>query len=224
MRNIFVIIAVVLLALAVGIEAASSATQTLGITQEVVGIAIPVLVAVDGALLLRFGLTAFGSIVSGAVQGKIDGAITLITGIVLVLVGIMAALGALGLLGLMLGLLLAVPFGTAIYLGMFGGFAHLAASSLLSFTMLLKAGAMVSFVLWNLHVLRSKSTVLLALTCLLMTGLVSLLHGIVPGILVSITDAIAAIIVGIVSVIWGVVLALVGIPGTLRAIKSFVPT
>jgi hypothetical protein len=110
-----------------------------------------------------------------------------------------------------------------VYIGLFGSFASGTATALLSLAMLLKLGAMACFVVWNLHVLRSKSTVLLALTSLLMTALISLLHGIVPGVLASITDAIAAIIVGIASIIWGIVLAIFGVPAVFRALRSVVP-
>lgn len=223
MRKLLAGLSVFVLLLAVGVEAGSASTQALGMTRDAPGIAIPVLVAVDVALLLRFALTTFGTLISGAIQGKVDGLATLIAGILLIVFGLASALAAFGLLMLMLGLVMAVPFGTLVYIGLFGSFASGTATALLSLAMLLKLGAMACFVVWNLHVLRSKSTVLLALTSLLMTALISLLHGIVPGVLASITDAIAAIIVGIASIIWGIVLAIFGVPAVFRALRSVVP-
>jgi hypothetical protein len=223
MKRNLAILAVVALLLAALVEAGSAATRALGVTRDPPGIAILALVAIDIALLLRFALTTFGTLVSGSLQGKIDGLATLIAGVLLVLFGITTALGALALLMLMVGLVLAPPFGTAFYMAAFGSFATGAASTLLSLAMLLKLGAMVAFVVWNIHVLRSKSTVLLAITSLLLSALVSLLHGIVPRFLVSITDAIAAIIIGIVCIVWGIVLAIFGVPAVFRAARTLVP-
>ena len=223
MKQPLAVMAVVLSLLAALIEAGSGAAQSLGITRDPPGIAILTLVAIDAALLLRFGLTAFGSLVSGSLQGKIDGLATAIAGILLVLFGIATALTAFAMLMLMVGLVLATPFGTLIYMGLFGSFATGTASVLLSLAMVLKLGGMAAFVVWNIHVLRSKSTVLLALTSLLLSGLISLLHGLVPTFLVSITDAIAAIIIGIVCVIWGVVLAIFGVPAVFRAARTLAP-
>ena len=223
MKQPLAVIAVILLLLAAVVEAGSGAASSLGITSNPPGIAILALVAIDTALLLRFGLTTFGTLVSGSLQGKIDGLATAIAGILLVLFGIATALAAFAMLMMMLGLVLAMPFGTLIYMGLFGSFATGAASALLSVAMLLKLGAMAAFVVWNIHVLRSKSTVLLALTSLLLSGLVSLLHGLVPGFLVSITDAIAAIIIGVVCIVWGVVLAIFGVPAVFRAARTLAP-
>ena len=223
MKQPLAVIAVVLLLLAVLVEAGSGAAHSLGITSDPPGIAISTLVAIDMALLLRFGLTTFGTLVSGSLQGKIDGIATLVAGILLVLFGIATALAAIAKLMLMLGLVLAVPFGTAIYMGLFGSFATGAASVLISLAMLLELGAIAAFVVWNIHVLRSKSTVLLALTSLLLHGLVSFLHGLVPTFLVSITDAIAAIVIGIVCIVWGIVLAVFGVPAVFRAARTLAP-
>jgi hypothetical protein len=223
MKRPLAILAVVALLLAALVEAGSAATRALGVTRDAPGIAIIALVAIDIALLLRFALTTFGTLVSGSLQGKIDGLATLIAGILLVLFGITTALAALALLMLMVGLVLAPPFGTAFYMVAFGSFATGAASTLLSLAMLLKLGGMAAFVAWNIHVLCSKSTVLLALTSLLLSAVVSLLHGLVPRFLVSITDAIAAIIIGIVCIVWGIVLAIFGVPAVVRAARTLVP-
>jgi hypothetical protein len=223
MKKLLAAAAVLGLLLAALIEAGSAAAPSLGIGSEPPGIAIFALVGLDVALLLRFALTSFGSLVSGSLQGKVDGLVTLVAGILLVLFGITTALSALALLMLMLGLVLAAPFGTLIYMGLFGSFATGTASALLSLALLLELASMAAFTLWNLHVLRSKSTVLLALTSLLLTAGVSLLHGIVPSFLVSITDAIAAIIIGVAGVVWGVVLALFGVPAVFRAARTLVP-
>jgi len=52
---------------------------------------------------------------------------------------------------------------------------------------------------------------------------VTFLHGMVPGILVSITDDIAAIVLAIVAIIWAIVLLVGSIPAVVKAVRSTVP-
>ena len=94
MRKVLVILSLVMLIIAVAVESGSgwigealSHWRGQG-TPDPTGIAIPIAVAIDIALLSRIGLTAFGDVVSGFWQGKLDGLITFIVGIVLVFAGI----------------------------------------------------------------------------------------------------------------------------------------
>src|SRR5205823_3915511 len=89
----------------------------------------------------------------------------------------------------------------------------------LSLIMLLKLGFSGSLVLAQQRFLESKRLVLLILTSLLGNVIVSFLHGIVPGLLVSITDAIAAIIIGIVAVIWGIILLIGSIISIIKIVR-----
>jgi hypothetical protein len=228
MRKVFVVLSLVFLIVAVAVESGASWIGELlsrlrdeG-TPEPIGMAIPIAVAIDIALLSRIGLTAFGNVVSGFWQGKLDGIVTFIVGLILLISGIAAALAALGVLMLMLGLFFSVPFGTAIYMAIFGGFGRAEAAAVLSLVMVFKITSLVLFVIWNLRVVKSLGIVLLAATSLIMTALIGLLHGIVPGPLVSITDAIGAIIVGIVSLIWGIVLLILGLIAFINAIRASV--
>ena len=123
---------------------------------------------------------------------------------------------------LMLGLFFSVPFGTAIYMAIFGAFARAEASGLLSLVMIFKIASLVLFVLWNVRVVKSVGLVLLAASSLIVTALISLLHGIVPGPLVSITDAIGAIVVGIVTIVWGIALLILGLIAFINAIRATV--
>jgi hypothetical protein len=59
---------------------------------------------------------------------------------------------------------------------------------------------------------------LMVLTSFLAILIISFLHGLVPIILVSITDMIAAIIIGIIAVIWAIVLLIGGIVGLVKAV------
>lgn len=228
MRKVFVILSLVFLVIAVAVESGASwigewlsQLRREG-TPEPVGMAIPIAVAIDAALLSRIGLTAFGNVISGFWQGKLDGLVTFVVGVILVISGFRAIVVALGLLMLMLGLFFSVPFGTAVYMALFGGFGRAEAAAVLSLVMTLKIISLVLFVVWNVRVVKSLGIVLLAATSLIMTALIGLLHGIVPGPLVSITDAIGAIVVGIVSLIWGIVLLILGLIAFINGIRATV--
>ncbi len=139
-------------------------------------------------------------------QGKVQGVVTLIFSIIVILLGIGLIFGALALLILMISLLLSVPFGTLVYLIVWGFFNTGGASAALALIMALKILFVIALIIAQQRFLQNKGLVLLVLTSLVASIIVSFLHGIVPFFLVSITDAVAAIIVGILAVIWAVVL------------------
>lgn len=170
------------------------------------GLGIPYLALLDGLLLLTLGLMGASLIIPERVHGRVQGLATLIGAIVALLAGLAMLLAAIGLLFLMVGLFTAVPFGTIAYLAVWGFFNRAGASGTLGLLMLLKVVAAVCLVLAHQRFLQNKGLVLLVLTSLLANALVSFLHGFVPIVLVSITDALGAIIVAILALIWAVVL------------------
>ena len=183
------------------------------------GLGIPYLALLDGLLLLTLGLMGASLLIPERVHGRVQGLVTLIGAIVALLAGLVMLLAAFALLLLMVGLLTAVPFGTIAYLAVWGFFNRGGASGTLGLLMLLKVVAAVCLVLAHQRFLQNKGLVLLVLTSLLANALISILHGWVPIILVSITDALSAIIVAILGLIWAVVLlvgALVSIVKVLR--------
>ena len=64
-----------------------------------------------------------------------------------------------------------------------------------------------------------KGLVLLLLSSLLANLVVSLLHAIVPGFLVSITDVVAAIIIGIIAIIWALSKLIGAIPASIKGLR-----
>lgn len=118
----------------------------------------------------------------------------------------------------MVALLLAVPFGTIAYLAMFGSFDRSGATVALSLIMTLKLFFAGCLVLAHQRFLENKGLVLLILTSLLATLVIGFLQGLVPGILVSITDAIAAIVVGILALLWAIWFLLRSIPSIVKAV------
>jgi hypothetical protein len=122
----------------------------------------------------------------------------------------------------MVALFFAFPFGTIAYLAIWGFFPRGGAAALLSSLMFLKlvcAGALVAA---HQRFLQNKGLILLMLTSLVATLVVAFLHGLVPGILVSITDGIGAIIVSIVAIIWAVILLIGSVPAVVKAFRSTV--
>ena len=183
------------------------------------GMGIPYLALVDGLLLLTLALMGASLLIPERVHGRVQGLATLIGAGVALLTGIGLLFAAIGLLITMVSLLAAVPFGTIAYLAVWGFFNRGGAAGTLGLLMTFKLAAGVCLVLAHQRFLQNKGLVLLFLTSLLANAVVSFLHGLVPGILVSITDAVGAIIVSILGLIWAVLLlvgALVSIVKVLR--------
>lgn len=126
---------------------------------------------------------------------------------------------AVGLLMLMVSLLMAVPFGTAIYFATYGTFDTGGARITLGMLMSLKLGFAACLLFAHQRFLQNKGLVLLILTSLLGNVIVSFLHGFVSGPLVSITDDIGAIIVAILAAIWALVFLLGSIPAIVKALR-----
>ncbi|WNG61044.1 hypothetical protein F0U59_44800 [Archangium gephyra] len=183
------------------------------------GLGIPYLALVDGLLLLTLGLMGASLLIPERVHGQVQGVVSLVGAIVALLSGIAMLVGAIGLLLLMVSLFTAVPFGTIAYLAIWGFFNRGGASATLGLLMAFKVAAGVCLVLAQPRFLQNKGLVLLFLTSLVAGALLSILHGWVPIILVSITDAVGAIIVAILGLIWAVVLFIGALVSILRVLK-----
>ena len=91
---------------------------------------------------------------------------------------------------------------------------------LLSLLMFLKLVFAVFLLLAQPRFVQNKGLVLLTLTSLVCNIVAAFLQGIVPIILVSITDALAAIVFAIVAIVWAIVLLIGSIPGIVRALQT----
>lgn len=183
------------------------------------GLGIPYLALLDGLVLFTILLIGVSLIIPERVHGRVQGIITLVVSLLVLLGAIMMIIYALSLLILMVSLLMAVPFGTAIYMATFADFDLTASRSTLSLLMMLKLGFAVCLVLAHQRFLENKGLVLIILSSLLATVIVSFLHGLFPGFLVSITDDIAAIVVAILAAIWAVVFLIGSIPAVIKALR-----
>lgn len=181
------------------------------------GLAIAYLALID---VIAFGtavLMGAGILFSAKLHAKLQGIITLIGAIILILAAIVLVFIAIAKLILMVTLLLAFPFGTIAYLILWGSFPRGEAATVLSLIMFLKCVGIGCLIAAQQRFVQNKGLVALMITSLLGNVVAVFLHGLVPGILVSITDALAGIVFAIVAIVWAIILLVLSIPAIVRA-------
>lgn len=182
------------------------AAPFLGCSGGAVGWGIPCLALIDAQLVFTALLMAAPLVFPERLTGRVQGGATLIVCLLLVFACLAAGAAAIGLLMLLIGLLLAPPFGPLAYAALgYASFPTAAAGATLALLMTGKLISSGSLVFAHPRFLENRGLVLLIATSLLATIVVSFLHGFVPGFLVSVTDLIAAIIAVILAGIWAVV-------------------
>lgn len=188
------------------------------------GRGIGYLALVDVIMLYTVLLMGIGLLLPDRLHGRLQGILTLIGSIVLIIVSFVLAIIALVELLIMVALLFATPFGTIAYLALWGFFPRSDAAVLLSLLMFLKIVFAVTLVLAQQRFLQNKGLVLIILTSLLCNVILAFLHGLVPIILVSIVDDLAAIVFGVIAIIWGLILLIGSIPAVVKAIRVSLST
>lgn len=241
LRKPFLILALLVIVLVVLVEAgssfmvggadASSSLQAgagdLGVDMGAVsgvsqppGRGISYLALIDIILLYTTLLFTISLVLSKRFQGKVQGVVTLIFSILLILASLVLLLIAFIELMLMVTLFLAFPFGTLAYLVLWGFFPVGESAALLALLMTLKLIFAVLLILAHQRFLQNKGLVLMVLTSLLCNIILAFLHGFLPRILVSILDDVGAIIFAIVAIIWGLVLLIGSIPSIWKAVRT----
>lgn len=183
------------------------------------GIAIPYMALVDGIALFTVVLIGLSLVIPARIQGRVQGVLTLIFSILIIIAAIGMILAAIALLITMVAMLLAIPFGTIVYLILFGSFDTSSALAILSLLMFLKFGFVVCLLLAQQRFVTNVGLVLIVVTALAATIAVGFLHSLVPGFLVSITDAIGGIVVGVCAAIWAIVLLVGSIGSVIKAAR-----
>jgi len=225
MRKPFFIVALIVIFLTVLIELGSMAILGLPpspaaskLDVSPTGKAIPAMAFLDGLVFYATLIIGIALIIPERVQSKIQGIVTLIFAILLILACIIVVFANLKLLILMVSLLMSVPFGTITYFAIWANFDTGGARIALSLIMTLKIIFAVCLVLAHQRFLQNKGLVLIIVTSLVSNLIIGFLHGLVPGFLVSITDDIAAIIVCILAIIWAVIYLIGGVVSVIKAI------
>ena len=219
LRRPFLIAALILAILVLIIELGTGfATGVLGL-EDPPGLGIAYMALVDAILVFTLAQMTISLVVPERVTGRVQGCATLILAIVILLASIILIFVAITLLFLMIGLI-ASFFGAAIYLAVFGDFPRGAAAVLLSLLMTLKIIIAICLVIAHQRYLTNKGLVALIITTLVLNLVTAFLHDFPPGILVSITDAVAAIITAILAIIWGILLLIGAIVAIVRVIQA----
>lgn len=170
------------------------------------GIAIPYLALIDGVLAYNLGLMAVGLLLPDHFEGKVQGIVTLVLAFFFTLGALALTLLALVKLIVMVSLFFAAPFGTIAYLAVWGTFDTGGAAAVLSFLMLLNLAAAAGLPIAHQGFLKNKGLIAIVASVLLCIVIVVFLHGLVPFVMVSITDALAAVIIGVIAIVWGIVI------------------
>lgn len=184
--------------------------------------AVRSLAFVDAVTLLTILLIAASQFVPAATMAKVQGAITLLFAILLLVAAVVFVIPVIAQLYVMLGLLFAVPFGTLIYVFTYGSFDRGSAMMLLPWLFSMKVAFGISLVVNSERYLENAGLVLAVLSTMLASIVVSLLYGLVPGILLSVADAIAAILIVALAVVWIIALAAGAILSLVLLLRSVV--
>ncbi len=183
------------------------------------GWGIPALAMLDCFLVMLVTLFLFALIIPGRIQSRIQGIVSLIVSIVVLIWAFLQGMAAFILLLLMFGLFVAVPFGTLAYLAIWGFFDTGGAGATLAVLLVLKIACGVLLVIAHQRFLLNKGLIALLLTSIVGTVLLSFLHGLVPGVMVSIIDALGAVIIAILAAIWAVILLIGSIVAILKSLR-----
>lgn len=183
------------------------------------GYGIPYMRFVDGLLLTTLALMAATLVIGERFQGRLQGIVTLLIALTLLGLSFRGILVALVELIIMLVLLAALPFGPAIYYGLYGNFDLSTARLLLGLTWFLKLILVACLVLAQRRFPTQIGLLLLLVTSIVLNIVVTFLHGLVPGPLVSVTDAIGGIVVGIIGLIWTIVFLILSVVAVIRALR-----
>jgi hypothetical protein len=183
------------------------------------GVGIPYLALLDLVVAFSAGLIGLSLVLKQSTQARVQGCATLIFSLLLLLAGIVLLIVAISLLLFMLGLLASPPFGTITYIALFAFFNKGGALITLTLLLFLKLGFGGSLLAAQQGFLKNKGLVLIVATSIVANIIVMLLHGLVPGFLASVTDAIAAIVVAVLALLWTIFLLFGSIFSVLRAVK-----
>lgn len=211
--------------LIIGASVSGGSALALGIAQGDArpGLGLAALCFFDILLIYSYVMLGLEVVGLGAISGRLQWLAALIVSILGILAGIALVTAAIALLNVMIALLLAVPFGTIVYMALYGFFDTDASRMILGMIMTIKIAGVVMIVLAAPTIFNNKGLVVLTATSVGFTFGLSFLHGFVPNPLVSIVDAIAAIVFGIVATIWMVLLLIGGVVSLLRFLRGLVP-
>ncbi|MDH6236129.1 hypothetical protein [Cryobacterium sp. CG_9.6] len=188
--------------------------------QEPPGSGIAFLALIDGLLLFTVGMLGLSLVLPLRIYGRIQGLVTLIVTFLWIILCFLLVILALVQLFLMIGLLVAVPFGTIAYVALWGSFPTGAAAAVLGVLLVLKIAFGVLLVVAQPRFLRVTGLVVLVLLSVVLQLVLGLIHGFLPGVVVAIGDQFWAIITGVVALVWALIMLIGAIPAIINAIRA----
>jgi hypothetical protein len=181
------------------------------------------LMFVDGILLFTLALMGISLLAKQIeiehIHARLQGIVTLIFCILLILYALPWLLVVLAKLMMMVAMLLSFPFGTLAYLIIFGSFPRAEMNAVISLLFTLRMIFAVLLVLAHQGFLKNIWLIIYVVAAFVASLIVSFLYNLVPGILVSITDAIAAIVVAVIGIVLALLLAISAILAIVAALK-----
>lgn len=183
------------------------------------GAGIGFLAFLDGLLLFTVVMLGLSLMINLRTYGRIQGIVTLVVTFLWVVGAFFTAMAALAKLFLMFGLLVATPFGTIAYLALWGSFPVSEAAAILGLILLLKIVFVVLLVLSQPAFLKIVGLVVLLVLSVLLQLVLGLIHGFVPGPLVSIGDQFWALVTVVVALVWALVMLIGSIPAIVNAVR-----
>lgn len=188
------------------------------------GNGIGYLALVDGFLLFSVVMLGISMLVSQRAYGRLQGIVTLVMSLAWLVLCLAMALAALTLLLVMVGLLLAPPFGTIAYIAAWGFFPTSRAAAVLALLLVLKLVFVACLVLAQQRFLQVKWLMAhIAVSFLLQLGL-GLVHAMLPRLVVSIGDQLWALLTAVVALVGTLVTLVLSIPAVVNAIRVSAPS
>ncbi len=184
------------------------------------GLAASSLLSVDILLFVTILLLSLPLIMSADALCRVQGIIYLITGIIMIVLSYITILKAIVSLVLMISLLMAIPFGTIIYMILFAFFDTSKAALIIHTLFSLKMACAICLIIASEFFIANIGLILIIATSFVTMIIVNVLHSFPPTFLVAITDSIAAIIVSIVAIIWAIILIISGLINIIKALKT----
>jgi hypothetical protein len=182
------------------------------------GRAIPAMAVLDGLVLFTVLLMGAPMFIPERIFAKMQGVATLVVSLLALTGSIAGIVLTFFLVILMVALFTAFPFGTIVYLIIYGFFDRTGANVTLSLLIVLKVAFAACLILAHQRFIQNKGLVLIVLTSLAANIIISFSYAMVPVPLVSITDGIATIIVFVLVVLWAAFLLVGSIVAVVKAV------
>lgn len=205
-------------AASVGVDPAVAAEVSLGATSPP-GSGIAYLALVDGLLLFTLALLGSSMVISHRTYGRVQGIVTLVVTLLWVVAGLLTALLAFAQLLLMIGLFVAVPFGTLAYLAIWGFFPVGDAALVLGLLLVLKIALVFLLVAAQQRFLQVKGLMALIAVSVLLQVVLGLIHGFLPVPVVAIGDQFWALVTAVIAIVWALVMLIGSIPAVVNAVR-----